>query len=270
MKNRRDFLKTLGLSGAMFITGEAFSSDAFLTSRNKIVLRFIVASDAHYGQPKTEYDAMIERFVDLANNMNKTQKVNFCVLNGDLIHDMPDLMPKVKVKFDKLNIPYYVTKGNHDKITDIAWESIWKMPVNYTDEKKDNALIFATTSNENGEYLSPNLDWLKLQLEVSKKNKNTFLFIHIPQAKWTANGIDTPAFFELINGYPNIKAVFHGHEHDKDGIKMHNGIPFIFDAHIGGNWGTAYRGFRVVEVMKDNSVLTYMMNPTERILEAKL
>lgn len=270
MNNRREFLKSLGLSSAMLISGEAFSSNDFLKSRKKVVLRFIVASDVHYGQPKTEFEAMTQRFIEQANLIHKTQKVNFCVLNGDLIHDKPEYMSQVKSKFDQLTLPYYVTKGNHDMISDKAWETIWKMPVNHTETIKGNALIFATTSNEKGEYLSPDLDWLKTQLDAAKNHKNTFLFIHIPQAKWTANGIETPAFFDLLKNYPNIKAVFHGHEHDKDGIKIHNNLPYIFDAHIGGNWGTAYRGFRVVEVMKDNSILTYMMNPTERILEATL
>ena len=68
--------------------------------------------------------------------------------------------------------------------------------------------------------------------------------------------------------YPNVKAIFNGHDHDEEGIKTKNNIPFIFDAHFGGNWGTAYRGFRVVELLKDNSVATYIMNPLEKINEA--
>ena len=40
-----------------------------------------------------------------------------------------------------------------------------------------------------------------------------------------------------------------------------------FDAHFGGNWGTTYRGFRIVEVMNDNSVLTYILNPTDKLNE---
>lgn len=91
--------------------------------------------------------------------------------------------------------------------------------------------------------------------------------MHIPQAKWTANGIDNPAFFELIKKYRNIKAVFHGHEHDQDGVKMNDNIPYFFDAHIGGNWGTTYKGFRVVELLNDGSMLTYMMNPIQKINE---
>jgi hypothetical protein len=48
---------------------------------------------------------------------------------------------------------------------------------------------------------------------------------------------------------------------------MNGKIPYLFDSHIGGNWGTAYKGFRVVELMDDGSLVTYMMNPTERINE---
>ncbi|MNR19566.1 hypothetical protein D3C85_1363640 [compost metagenome] len=46
---------------------------------------------------------------------------------------------------------------------------------------------------------------------------------------------------------------------------MQDNIPFLFDTHFGGNWGTSYKGFRVVELLKDNSMLTYLMNPTEKI-----
>jgi hypothetical protein len=44
-------------------------------------------------------------------------------------------------------------------------------------------------------------------------------------------------------------------------------VPYIFDAHVGGNWGTPYKGFRVVELLKDNSMITYMMNPTDYLNE---
>ena len=48
---------------------------------------------------------------------------------------------------------------------------------------------------------------------------------------------------------------------------MKNNVPFIFDAHFGGNWGTAYKGFRIVELKKDNSILTYILNPTDKLNE---
>ena len=98
--------------------------------------------------------------------------------------------------------------------------------------------------------------------------KNVFMFIHIPQTKWTKHAIETPGFVELIKQHKNLRAVFHGHEHDQDGIKMVDSLPCMFDSHIGGNWGTSYKGFRVVELTKNNSILTYIMNPVEKINQA--
>jgi excinuclease ABC subunit C len=75
-------------------------------------------------------------------------------------------------------------------------------------------------------------------LEQYKSKKNVFLVLHIPQAKWTEHAIDTPDFFELIHKYPNVRAGFHGHVHDQDGVFMARYIPFLFDSHLGGSWGT--------------------------------
>lgn len=262
-KSRRQFIKNSSMITAIMATGgfQGLAGSELYNLRKKVRLRFIIASDAHYGQPDTPYDQLTEAFTSKANAFHQKQVCDFCVLNGDIIHDEAHLMQLAKNKFDHLSMPYYVTKGNHDKITDSKWQTIWNIPVNHRIVKAGNAFIFATTSDETGAYLSPKLGWMEEALTKSRKQNNTFVFIHIPQAKWTANAIDTPAFFELLSNYNNIKAVFHGHEHDQDGIKMHRGIPFIFDSHIGGSWGTDYKGFRVVEILKDNTIITYMMNP---------
>ena len=79
-----------------------------------------------------------------------------------------------------------------------------------------------------------------------------------------------PEFLDLLSRYKNVRAVFNGHDHDEDNIKIKNKIPFIFDAHFGGNWGISYRGFRIVELRKDNSLLTYILNPSEKLNEQTL
>ena len=179
-----------------------------------------------------------------------------------------DLLVPAKAFLDKLPVKYFVTKGNHDQVSDTYWKEVWGMPVNHEVHINGNAILLATTSNEKGEYLSPDLNWMKTKLDANRKVKNVFIFIHIPQAKWTKNGIETPAFFELLKQYKNVRGVFHGHEHDQDGIKMVDTLPFMFDSHFGGSWGTSYKGFRVVELTKDNSILTYIMNPVEKINQA--
>jgi len=271
--NRKKFLQSstavfLLLAGGKIVkAGEGWVNDS---AKRKLKLRFAVASDGHYGQPGTDYDNYFDTVVSSINKEHAAGPFAFCVINGDLIHNEKQLLVKAKEKTDRLVMPYYVTKGNHDMVSDDYWNEVWKMPVNHYAVVKNTALIMATTSNEKGEYLSPDLNWMKEKLDESKGYKSVFIFIHIPQAKWTANGIDTPAFFELLKNYSNIKAVFHGHEHDQDGMKVKENIAYLFDAHFGGNWGTTYKGFRVVELYNDNTIATYIMNPLEKINEVIL
>ncbi len=267
--NRRSFIKDISFASIILIGGgiESLSAAEVFERRKRVKLRFVVASDGHYGQPKTEFEAMFKTATDQINAFHKQNPLDFCVINGDIIHDEKSLLTVSKQKLDALTMPYYVTRGNHDKVTAEHWLETWKMPLNHDVVVKKNAVLLGDTSNEQGTYVSPDLVWMKEKLEAHKNRKNVFIFIHIPQAKWTPNGIDTPAFFDLVKQYPNIRAVFHGHEHDQDGVKMVDKTPFLFDSHIGGNWGTKYNGFRVVEVLKDNSMVTYMMNPTEKMNE---
>jgi hypothetical protein len=165
---------------------------------------------------------------------------------------------------------YYVSQGNHDHVTSDEWEAIWDFPVNHEFAHEDNSFLIGTTSNEKGEYLCPDTNWFSQKLEEHKNQRNVFIFIHINPAKQTANAVDCPEFFQLLAKYQNVRAVFNGHDHDEEGIKEKNKIPFVFDAHFGGSWGTSYRGFRVVEIMKDNTILTYIMNPSEKINEAAI
>lgn len=267
--SRRNFIKNISFASAFLVTGKMIplSASEVLNLKNKVKLRFVVASDAHYGQPKTDYEQFIETVTAQINLFHQNNTLDFCVMNGDLIHNEQSFLPLVKQKLDALKMPFYVTRGNHDMVSEELWNSVWGMPLNHDVSIKNNAILLGDTSNEQGIYLSPNLNWLNTTLASHKNKNHVFIFLHIPQAKWTANGIDTPEVFEIIKKYPNVKAVFHGHEHDQDGVKIVDQLPFIFDAHIGGNWGTAYKGFRVVELMNDNTMITYMMNPTNKLEE---
>ena len=169
--------------------------------------------------------------------------------------------PAVKNRLDGLQMKYYVSQGNHDHVSAEEWQSTWNMPVNYDFSMGKNSFLIGTTSNEKGDYLCPDIKWFSGKLEAHKNQQNIFIFIHINPGKQTANAVDCPDFFDLFARHKNVRAVFNGHDHDEEGIKMKNDIPFVFDAHFGGNWGTDYRGFRVVELLKDNSVHTYIMNP---------
>lgn len=268
--SRRDFIKHISSASLVLWGGSVIKltpADAARLHKNS-ALRFVVASDGHYGQEGTEFNSFYETLVKQVTDFHLGNPLDFCVINGDIIHDGKDFLARAKKHLDNLPVKYYVTKGNHDMVSNEYWNEVWEMPANHDVRIKENSLLLATTSNEKGEYLSPDLIWMKSKLEAHKNQKNVFIFIHIPQAKWTKNAIDTPAFFDLLKQYNNVRGVFHGHEHDQDGVRTVNNISYMFDSHFGGNWGTTYRGFRVVELVKENAFLTYIMNPTEKINQA--
>jgi hypothetical protein len=267
--SRRLFLKQFSITTAWLLKGglTELSAADVLAHDHKVSFRFVVASDGHYGQANTTFEDFFSQLTSNINLFHEQSHVQACVINGDIIHDEKQYLTVAKQKLDELKVPYYVTKGNHDIVSNNYWEDVWKVEVNYEAVFHKNTFLMLNTSNTVGAYLSPDLIWLQKKLEKHKHQKNIFLFLHIPQYKWTQNAIDTPAFFELLKKYSNIKAVFHGHEHDQDGVRIMNNVPYLFDSHFGGNWGTSYRGFRVVELMKDNSMITYIMNPAVRINE---
>ena len=86
--------------------------------------------------------------------------------------------------------------------------------------------------------------------------------MHITPFKWTTGGLPCPELIEMFNKQKNLKAVFHGHDHDQDNVKENKGKYYFFDSHVAGNWGTDYRGYRIVEVLKSGEIITYQMNPT--------
>ena len=269
--SRRSFLKNVSFATAFFAVGgfRKISASTIFENRKNVAIRFVVASDSHYGQAGTAYDEMIEKITTQINSFHAEAPLDFCVINGDIIHNEKKLLPLAKQKLDVLDPVYYVTRGNHDMVSADYWNEVWGMPLNHTVVVKNQAIVLGDTSNEEGKYLSPDLTWLAQVLESNKHRKHAFLFLHIPQKAWTANAVNTPAFEALVDQYPNISAIFHGHEHDQDGIKLlgTRQIPCLFDAHMGGNWGTPYKGFRVVEVLKDGTLFSYMMNPTQKINE---
>jgi hypothetical protein len=125
---------------------EAFTASGGLQSLNaavlfhlgdKVKLRFIIASDSHCGQPDTAFDKFIDTFIEKANYFHTIQPCDFCVSNGGLIHDESTLIPLVKKKFDNLEMPFYVTNGNNDQISNAAWRKIWGIPANLSFSKRN-------------------------------------------------------------------------------------------------------------------------------------
>ena len=69
-----------------------------LPSADEVNLRFALASDGHYGQPDTNYAFHHDNMVDWLNKEQVSREFDFTVINGDLFHNDPSFLPKVKTE----------------------------------------------------------------------------------------------------------------------------------------------------------------------------
>ena len=262
--NRRKFIQNLAVGGVSIVHGQLLAR-TFYPGANEVEFRFTVASDGHYGQSGTPYSEYFGTIVNKINFYHALFPSEFVVFNGDIIHDDPRFLTPAHEALKKVKMPLYATKGNHDMVSPEVWENTWGFGQNHGFSIGERAILLGTTSNEAGDYLCPDMDWFEQELEKYESAREIYIFLHITPRKWTRHGVECPEFHELLATYPNVTAVFNGHDHDEDGIKTHGDIPFMFDGHFGGSWGTDYRGFRVVEKMKNGPLRTYLMNPDDRI-----
>lgn len=251
---RRPFLQKISLLSTAAI---AFPIESMSGPIQHVVkLRFIIASDGHFGQENTDFETT---HIDLINAINKETQVDFVVFNGDLIHDDPKFLPGVKSFYEQLKSPYYVTRGNHDRVKDQEWKSIWGYPENHCFKKDDHTgIVLLNCSNEAGDYLCADIDFMRNTLTKFKELTHVFIFIHISQNDWTRHGRACEEFLRLAATYDNVKAVFHGHDHDVDGLMWNRGKPYLWDGHFGGSWGNPFPTYRVVEVQENGRINTYL------------
>jgi Icc protein len=116
---RRSFLKLLPAIPGLSLLDTVDSTQA----PARISMRFIVASDGHYGQPNTDFKTFHSDLIGWVNREKLQKGVDFLFFNGDLIHDDPTLLYDFKKTIANLSVPFYVSRGNHDKVGLDVWES---------------------------------------------------------------------------------------------------------------------------------------------------
>jgi hypothetical protein len=274
MANRRKFISTAiaGLAGVTLLPAINTFGDTpnnYSTNRAaKSKLRFAIASDIHYAQEGTDYAANTGNLIKWLNDDHAKSHLDLVIINGDLVHNRPDLLPEIKTKYlDKLSVPYYTIPGNHDFADGLIWKSVFGYDDKYVAEHGETGFVFANTANTKGGYVCPDNTFIKSALDNFAGKKIVFVILHIAPVQWMKSEVtiflDCPETVNLLHAYPNVKAVFHGQDHTLDGVRYTGKLPHFFDSHIGGNWGTDYRGYRVVEVDDDNAIYTYQVNASQ-------
>jgi len=274
MNTRRKFLGTsiTGIAGLTLLPAiNTFANEGNNYKKQnpgKTKLRFALASDIHYGQEGTNFAFHTGNMVKWLNEDHAKNHFDFVIINGDLVHNRPDLLPEIKKNYlDKLSVPYYTIPGNHDFANAMIWKNVFEYEDKYTFEQGDIAFVLANTADTNGDYVCPDNAFIKSALDKFTDKKIVFVILHIPPVQWMKTEekvfLNCPETVALLHSYPNIKAVFHGHDHSLDGVRYTDKLPHFFDSHIGGDWGTDYRGYRVVEVGDDNAIYTYQVNASQ-------
>jgi len=223
-------------------------------------LKFIVVGD--WGR-KGEYFQK-----DVANQMaivSEKVKVSFIVSTGDNFYDngvssTEDELWKLSFtdiyNHKSLQIPWYVSLGNHDyrsnpqaEIDYTSKSSIWNMPSRYfTIDKKSNdgtnvKLIFIDSNpfikdyHSEAKYSNQVKDqdtlkqklWLDSVLSISNADLNIVVGHHPPLSSSPKHG-GASEIYNLIQGYGKTKKVkytFWGHEHDLQHQHLDN-FPEVF------------------------------------------
>lgn len=186
MSNRRTFI-TNSLTSIAWLTilptlsPYAQNINQPKLGRAKVKLRFALVSDGHYGQKDTPYIENFNNMISWVNQEHKTSGLDFVIVNGDIVHDRPDLLTVVNQNyFSKFKMPYYAIPGNHDFADAKLWKSVFGYEDTYAFEKQGIAFITANTSNIKGEFLCPDNKYLKAQLEIHKNKAIIFVVMHIP------------------------------------------------------------------------------------------
>ena len=272
MPTRREMIaKSLsGITGLMLLpTVNSFASIHNRYTRvpnKKLLFRFALASDIHYAQEGTEYAEASSNLIKWLNEDHAKNHLDMIIINGDLVHNRPDLLPELKSKYlDHFSVPYLTIPGNHDFADAPLWNKVFGYPDRYTKDLGEVAFILANTADTKGNYICPDYDFLKSSLEQFKSKRTVFVVLHIAPVIWTKTDpfVDCPEIIRLLHAYPNVKAAFHGHDHLLDGVRYTDRLPHFFDSHIGSNWGTDYKGYRIVEVADDHSIYTYQVNASQ-------
>ena len=260
---RRPFLQKIGALSVGLIS-LPFMSHGIIQLPKSTRLKFITASDGHWGQQNTNFALSHQNLIDA---IHREKGVDFIVFNGDLIHDIPSFLPEVKAVYDQVQFPTFATRGNHDRVDEETFVRLMGHPTNHSFVLKDDyGVVLLDSSNVEGEYLCADLKYLKGILGSYELLSHVFVFIHISQNDWTRNGVSCQDFLNLLASYPNVRATFHGHDHDLDGLMVYRNKPFLWSGHFGGSWGNPFPSYRVCEVGEDDKAITYLKTVKEGML----
>lgn len=252
-------------------------------------LKFAQISDIHLSDKKvdTSYKVLShtpELFKDQIEQINKTPKIDFVIITGDLI-DKPQkpLLEMACNRLNKLKYPWYFTFGNHDAAVGTAFtkdkyfEFIKKQNKNMNFDSYyysfipqkgykvivlDGSIDYKITAN--GYIPKDQLKWLDTQLSQAQKEEQIpLIFLHFPLHEpfpsFHHRITNANEIYNILNEYKMPIAVFSGHYHATK-IYKENNILHVSTPSL----ATYPNAFRIVTVnnLKNKVIFTFSFKET--------
>ena len=185
--------------------------------------RFIVFSDIHYNEASSAVAASDERMqllVDSINAEHAKRTVDFCIFNGDMaIGYLKSSAQAFADKWlDKFKMPVFWFPGDHDDVNNANWVKIFGNQRQASLEDSSFYFIWLDVYSDanddgtesSGVRTSSTIDTAWVEQEIAKAGtKPVILLTHYVYCDTWYPGISN-----LLNNYPQIKAVISSHSHN--------------------------------------------------------
>jgi len=227
--DRRDFLKLLGIGGAVLVLGQRSSADAADMTAGKDDFFFVQLSDSHWGfdGPKINPDATgtLKKAIAAVNSM-KIQP-DFVVFTGDITHTTDDAKERRKRMAEARDIisglqvkNVKFMAGEHDAGLDNgeAFQEFFGKTHYTFDYKGVHFIVIDNVSDPTSSITDPQLQWLSDELKKLDKDSRIVVLTHRPLFDlypnwdwWTRDG---GRAIDLLLPYKNV-TVLYGHIHQE-------------------------------------------------------
>ncbi len=190
---------------------------------------FALLTDLHITQNTTA----VEDLENSLKQINNTPEIEFVLVTGDVTEFGDKIsLEKAKELLDKLNIPYYITSGNHETKWSASGHTDFARI--FGDDKfafeHKGVRFFGFNTGPvlrmaDGHVSPQDITWLKDELSKKEKTEPVILATHYPLQYG-----DVDNWYELTDAVRthNIRAILGGHYH-RNAVFAYDGIPGLIN-----------------------------------------
>lgn len=187
----------------LFMVGSCTNDKATDVPEPEAILTFVAAGHT-YGNPDTYTESLYPPFLDTLIDFQKNHRIDYLFLTGDVVaHPTPKNWDTVVAELTRLNIPFYIARGNHD--AGAYMEENVQADKFLSLNHANNLFLVLNTSYSGWSVDSLQAAFIASEIEKSKQVENIFVFSH--QLWWLKNRPDSmsldsirPNSFALVDG----------------------------------------------------------------------